>query len=347
MDQAVGYLTTLLACLIWQCPVSAQSQAEKLHNVPVAGDELCKYAMNPWIDNQVIDLRRCKLDAVKKTEKYIELSDSGHSVLCLVDNGNLSYCSIGQDTLYSFGFENRQMNIKHIRKVPILKYPLVASSVLKSPVIGEGYCGEIPVKCMGESVTHVESRLELISPQGNVYHHPLSVSREENLTFTFGNRGQTTRKVYRRFSDIYISDFRYPVIKEYEYREEGGDTLLQCFYYPIEEQTEAHQVVRNEMANAQISDDGTKSFCNHLITYRFTNDESRKRVCIRYSSVSDCKLSFVLSSVSGIVYRSVYKNCKAGEQNSLELSYEGLRTGQYAVGIIAGEKQRSESFYVK
>ena len=80
--------------------------------------------------------------------------------------------------------------------------------------------------------------------------------------------------------------------------------MLQCLYYPIEEQTVAHQVVRNEMANAQISDDGTKSFCNHLITYRFTNDESRKRVCIRYSSVSDCKLSFVLSSVSEIVYSS-------------------------------------------
>lgn len=347
MSQAGAFFTILLSCLFWHCPVSTQSQTRKLYNTPITSDELYKYAMNPWIDSQVVDLRKCKLDAARKTEKYIELSDNKHGILCLVDNGTLSYYSIGQDTLYSLGFENHKMDIKYIRKVPILTYPLISSSVQKSPVIGKGYCGEIPVKCLGQSESHVESGQKLISPQGKVYNHPLSVSREEDLTFVFGSHGQITRKICRRFRDIYVPGFQYPIVKEYGYREEGGDSLIQCFYYPIEEQTMVHQVVRNEMADAQISDDGTKSFHNHLINYQFTNDENNKTVRIRYSSVSDCKLSFVLSSVSGIVYRSVYKNCKAGEQNSIELSYEDLRTGQYAVGIIAGEEQRSESFYVK
>ena len=349
MEKVGGFLILLMSCLVWPCPcpVSAQSQIEKLRNAPRAGDELYKYAISPWVDGQVIDLRRCKLDAVRKSEKYVEMSDSLRGTLCLVDNGTLSYCSIAQDTLCFLGFENRQMNIKYMRKMPVLTYPLTASSTLTYPVQGEGYCGEIPVKCSGQSISHVESLQELISPQGDVFSHPLLVSREENLSFSFGKRGQIVRKVCRRFRDIYVPDFRYPVVREYEYREEKGDTLLQCFYYPIDEQAIAHQVAKNKKVDVQISDDGTKSFDNHVITYQFIHDENSKTVNIRYFSESDCKLSFVLSSVSGIVYHSVYKDCKVGEENTLRRSYEGLRSGQYAVGIIVGEERHSETFHVK
>lgn len=348
MKHVGGFLIFLCVCLIWHCSVSAQSQRERSGNVPIAGDELCKYTISPWGDGQVIDLRKCKVDAVKKTEKFIALPDSLSGTLCLVDNGTLSYFSIVQDTLCSLGFENSQMNIKYIKNVPVLIYPLTASSTLESPIMGEGYCGEIPVKCSGQSISHVESLQKLVSTQGDVYPHPLLVSRKDTLSFSFGRRGQVVRKVCRQFRDVYVSGFRYPVVREYEYREEGGDTLSQCFYYPIAEQTIAHQLVKSEtVADVPVSDDVTKSFSNHLITYQFTNNESRKTVSICYSSESAYKLSLVLSSVSGIVYRFMYKDCKAGEQNTIELSYDGLRSGQYAVSIIAGEERHSETFHVK
>ena len=83
------------------------------------------------------------------------------------------------------------------------------------------------------------------------------------------------------------------------------------------------------------------------ISYRLRQNHASRSVTIEYDLQEHAQVDFILSDSRGIVYRRLSRTDDAGIGYTAEISYNGLRRGQYVLYICTDGVRHGEKFNVQ
>lgn len=348
MNRTINFILVLF---FTQLTIGAQTILDKEHNLPLAGDELCKVLIK-GIDynSKVIDLTDKVIDSKQHTVKYISKSEYPTMNFIKIDDGmRFDYSLLGEG-LFLNSYENNLMKIVFQNPIKILGYPFMVGDSLGSSFEGIGlYVDKIPYTCIGENSTRYHSLHTLVTPNGDSIQPIYTLCNARNSVYKFEN-DKTNRQVAVMYFSSYTPGGRYPILETINCYEGNKPVSSVSYYYPLDEQPYLeHDVINRELLRKL--EEGDKGAYaekqERLVDYKFSFQPTNRQVQISYSTSEDCEIDFVLASVGGIVYRRLSKHVLSHESNSLTLSCAGLPQGQYAVYISIGSERYTEKFNIK
>ena len=295
----------------------------------------------------------------RKHRKYAAVPDT--SLLVCAEGGTRYYYALQGDSLLLKGFENNLAKLDYVRPQAMLRFPMQHGDSIGGVYEARGvYCDRQALLCYGRYKTVADGSGTLVLPGGDTLRNVLRVrtlsqgidylSAKNNIGATALTGGDTLR-VIRETIRWYAAGYRYPVFESVAtaLKDRRFSTMS---YWPPEEQAylaldEENRQYGEEVQKNGEEGSGSDDAAGADITYRFTQNRESRLLSIEFSLSERQRVDFILSDSRGVVHRSQSCSGEAGISQTVDISYSGLRRGQYVLYICVNGKQYSEKFNVK
>ena len=309
------------------------------------------------------------MDLPSKTFKT-EYTNTGDTLTGL-ERGNRTYFLQTDKGISIIGTENYMEQISYDMPETWLQFPMEQGDSVCGYFNGTGkYCDRLFMRRFGTYRTKADATGKLVLPDGDTLRNVLRLHTERYVgsitapidTMKYKIPAFTTDSIIRHMAtdttlikeDIYrwyADGYRYPVLEATIVSRNKQQLSGEIFYYAPEEQEllvldEEHKKTRERLAaTGTEKEDGIDSgdADERDFTYHVSQDEGSETINISYSSEQPGKVTALLVNSQGYVFRQTSQS----DGSPLRLSYSGLRTGQYIIGINTGTHQFAEKFNVK
>ena len=340
-------LITITLCLFQV--VVAQITIRYELNLPRGGDKFVRQQVtscpvgNSGVD-AIWDMSNCE---VLTGDHIIEYSGDSLQHFIMSEDLEMRHIRLSGDSLLLDRKENRLSCIRY-NKAPLqMKYPLSYGDSIYSTFEGDGtYCGDHHVWVSGEQTLHADGIGALILSGSDTLRNVLRVKRVTNQMMNMSldtihlDPAQWKQERIIRY-DWYVRGYRYPLFTSITRNTLAGDSVIatrQSAYRLLPFDAEALVDPQNEMIRKTLVEQSAKSVSSDKSPIDFDLTVNQGILNIHYSSESACKGTFMVTSVSGIVYKRSGFTCPAREQMSERIDCSGLQRGEYLFSIIVNGK---------
>lgn len=295
---------------------------------------------------------------------HIEYTGQEKDVM-IVDNDCLHTRVVNQDAIFDFSFCNDSIYLQRFQSALIkldfgktfgyVAFPLAVGDSLVSQLNGVGtYCQQNKVKLEGTSITKTIGRGSLILPSNDTLRNVLKIQKYINAKLKVcqdsskpGNKGVLDYK--RTSNEWYFNGCFFPILKAYDEilcHRDGMTLHNKTTYVASAEQTQIWESIKEGLPEglSRSKESVANVYSAPDIIYRVST--CGKNIKLDYSLSSASYLSFILSSSSGIVYKSESKFQDVGEYQQ-DFSCIGLPSSEYILYINVNDKIYSEKIFVK
>ena len=307
------------------------------------------------------------MDLSSKTFK-IEYTNTGHTLMGL-ERGNRTYFQQTDKAISIIGSENVQTFISYDMPETWLQFPMQQGDSVCGYFNGTGkYCDRLFMHRFGTYMTKADVKGKIVLPSGDTLRHVLRLHTERYISTLYAPIDTikreipafTTDSIIRHMAtdtmmvreDIYrwyADGYRYPVLEATIVSHGDQKLSEELFYYAPEAQEllvldEENKKTRERLAAAKTeygNDNGNGD--ERDFTYHVSQDEGSETITISYSSEKSEKVSALLANSQGYVFRRASHD----DGSPINLSYSGLRRGQYVIHISTGTETFAEKFNVK
>lgn len=143
----------------------------------------------------------------------------------------------------------------------------------------------------------------------------------------------------------YAPGYRYPIIFASDHPLYGAhhyfsslNEMCELYDPDNEEKRQLHDHVEAHSNNSEI-------ISSEIITYTFHQHRATKTITVDFATSEDAEVMFIISDISGIVYKSLKRRAQAGDNCKVTINYQDLpHAGAYALYISVGAERRQEKF---
>ena len=263
---------------------------------------------------------------------------------------------LSSNVLEQYEIENRLSKIRYFGKKVSLKFPFQYLDSVHSDFVGYGfYCGEHMIKEVGHVVVMADGIGKLVISERDTLDNVLRIHSKTTTKFSLGTEYakldsvSPKSKIEDRY-EWYWKGFRYPVfIIDKETCFTGIDKVSDSFVcYRIlpkdfsQISDSVNEVIRKTVCNRKYNEE-------KAIKEKFKYDISKngEGIDINYISLEKANIVVLVASSSGIIYRRNSYTMQAGETGKIQLSTNGLNSGQYVLYMNVNGNILSQSINVK
>ena len=327
------------------------------------GDELKRFCLQHTALSQrgediAWDLSGKNVQDVKYRHRYAAVPDT--SLLSCVEGDTRYYYDCRGDSLLLLGFENNQTRLTYVLPVAYLRFPFQYGDSIGVRYEAFGtYCDREALHVRGRYKSVADGTGTLILPDGDTLKNVLRIRTYCSGKDMVSLRGDSVRRTGRSIQVIretlrwYVPGYRYPVLESVMTGEVKGKYYHSLYLCPPEEQASLplDESNRRLRETSYEENDGNGASSNNMredkISYRLRQNHASRSVTIEYDLREHAQVDFILSDSRGIVYRRLSRTDDAGSGYTAEISYNGLRRGQYVLYICTDGVRHGEKFNVQ
>ena len=301
-----------------------------------------------------------EIDVYDDMRTYVYAGENEDSVIRVSRKSAETYI-ISRDSLLIISAEDRLRRADF--DIPLLRmsYPLAYGDSVNAPFSARGtYCDRRYFTITGQTTTKADGWGRLLLPDGSKFdnvlrvkamrHADLSMSRDTTVV-GMGDKRHITELTY----EWYVPGYRYPLLEIMERIsfDEQGERIASASeaWMTTPGGIDATGDILNETIRAngtyeEYSKQTDKQECCGLLT-DYGISVNGNTVIADYTLASDADITFLVSDVSGVIYKhSAYNGVKAGAHTET-MDCSGLRKGQYILYINVSGRSYADKFTLK
>lgn len=329
--------------------VKAQVTVNKEANRPRVGDKFVRQQVticpvgNSGVD-AVWDMSNCE---VLTGDHIIEYSGDSLQHFIMSEDLEMQHIRLSGDSLLLDRRENRLSNIRYSKATLLIKYPLYYGDSITSTFEGDGtYCGDHHVWVSGDQTLHADGTGVLILSESDTLRNVLRVKSVTNQMMVMSmdtidiDPNQWKHERIIRY-DWYVSGYRYPLFTSITRNTLAGDSVIatrQSAYRQLPFDAESIVDPQNELLRKTIAEQPAKSVSSDKCPIDYELTVNQGILNIHYSSESACQGTFMVTSVSGVVYKKSSFTCPSQEVTDMRIDCSGLLRGEYLFSVIVNGK---------
>lgn len=299
----------------------------------------------PNLENsEVVNLQEASLEGKSQKSKIILACDNPQS-FTLVDNASLLNYKVKGDTLFLVGKENRLTKLSYSLPEAIALYPLERNGKLQGFSKGEGsYVDKYEFKFEGTYQTSWTKLKAFITPDGDSLKNVYRLNREMVTKYHLSQNNDSTFLVREIETYCFVLGYNLPIL--YQHQQLKPVSNIKSYYYPIQSnQNRDIELFFHDGVNG--SKTGRENEEKAHLEYKLTNNTSSRTISVTYKLSKEADITFILSSLDGIVFYSQRQHAQSAQQSYFSYNYSGLRKGQYVVYMEVDGTRYESKFNVK
>lgn len=340
-------LITITLCLFQV--VVAQITIRYELNLPRGGDRIvmqqvtCLPVGNGGM-NSAWDMSNCE---VLTGDHIIEYSGDSLQHFIMSEDLEMQHIRLSGDSLLLDRRENRLSNIRYSKATLLIKYPLYYGDSITSTFEGDGtYCGDHHVWVRGNQTLYADGTGVLILSDSDTLQNVMRVKTEisqmmsMSMDSTNTNPNQWKQERITRY-DWYVSGYRYPLFTSITRNTLSGDSVIatrRTAYRQLPFDAESLVDQQNELLRKTLAEQSAKSVSSDKCPIEYELTVRQGILNIHYSSESACQGTFMVTSVSGVVYKKSSFTSPSQEVTDMRIDCSGLLRGEYLFSIIVNGK---------
>lgn len=323
-------------------------------------------------DSFVLDLSNAELDdkRIAQSIQPVALSDTVYSL----ESGNRTYFLQRNDSVLLTRYENNLEYADYDMPEVRFKFPMGKGDAVSGHFHGLGmYCDKVAMRRFGSYVTKAESSGNVILPDGTVLSNCLCLHTVRNVAFITYSAdsihaalpvfnadsiinhlasfpSQRREEAYL----IYAIGYRYPIIEVCDIYD-GTTRLSHTAYYNSPDGQAMLYDRENENIRTAVAGNSNNEGTNNsqdagTPKYHVSQDTGTQTLSITMGNSSGATVTadLIICDIQGTVYKRHSVTFTSGEHKTTELSYSGLRRGEYALHIFCSDgNDYSEKFIVR
>ena len=329
--------------------VKAQVTVHKEANLPKGGDKFVRQQVtscpvgNSGM-NAIWDMSNCE---VLTGDHIIEYIGDSLQQFIMSENLEMRHIRLSGDSLLLDRKENRLSCIRYSKAPLLIKYPLYYGDSITSTFEGDGtYCGDHHVWVSGDQTQHADGTGVLILSESDTLRNVLRVKSVTNQMMVMSmdtidiDPNQWKHERIIRY-DWYVSGYRYPLFTSITRNTLAGDSVIatrQSAYRQLPFDAESIVDPQNELLRKTIAEQPAKSVSSDKCPIDYELTVNQGILNIHYSSESVCQGTFMVTSVSGVVYKKSSFTCPSQEVTDMRIDCSGLLRGEYLFSVIVNGK---------
>lgn len=340
----------LISLLLSLCQVAiAQVVVCKETNAPRGEDLFSKQQVTSCSagvsgKDVIWDMSKCEVINKNHTLEYN--SDTLQHFI-LTENLERLYTKLANDSLLLVKREDRLRCIRYSKSPLLMRYPLCYGDSISSTFEGEGtYCGDHHIWVRGEQTLHADGTGMLILEEGDTLRNVLRVKTETHqMTAMDMDTTKTRHSDWRQERiirhDWYVKGYRYPLFTSIMRNTLAGDSIIASrrqAYRQLPFDAETLVDPQNEMIRKALAGQSAMSVSSDECPIDYNLAVNQGLLDIRLSSGSDCNGIFMVTGVSGIVYKRKSFTCPSGETATMRIDCSGLLRGEYLFSVTVNGK---------
>ena len=349
-------ISLLLLCL--PTSIFAQSVLTLGANSPRANDNLEREVISMDVSHLISKQKLWDLSNVevlgRQPLQYITL---GNEIIQEISNGIVYTYQMKNNTCWLLEYETPQWNLKYSEPLKILAYPFSLGDSCQIPFTAKGMYGKkYTVEKKGKILVIADAEGKLLLNANDTLPNVLRVhyAIESNFCMSNGTLFSDTLQTRQEKKDVYhwfAKGYRYPIL-------EIVTSKILCQGQVVTENSYAYLLSPNEQSSlfdreneevryrkqeAQVaSGERLQEIMGDLQAH--ANDGTLE---VSFKLSSPCKLKFVISDISGVIYQQKTVNGTNEHVNHEHMDCSSLRRGEYIVYVSANDKVYSSKFSIK
>lgn len=339
-------------------PYTWGQSIDKQHNVPRIDDELQQKRLSAIIEfqegkGQVWDLSDA--DETGESQKIVLAENGISDSIAISDKTSSMYLHLSGDTIFYSGIENNQSLIIYHNPIAMLAFPMHYGDSCQQAYSGNGvYCSKWKTQSTGTCTVKADATGTLITPDRDVMDGVIRIHVSRNSVNSIYKDTLNKRPDIILQEDDYLwfaPGYRYPILHATSLSTRGA-TSSALWYTPPYVQEELaldddNLFIRNAVKHDAYGDDAQEGSMSDKLHYMLNASNSGKRVKVMYDQRIDGEVSFIIASVSGLVYEKHSEYHEAGSGYVTEFNLNKLRKGGYVMYICLDGERNAEKFNIK
>ena len=346
----------LLLCL--PTLIFAQNVLTLEANAPRTNDKMEREVISVNIKHLVAERNIWNLSNIEVLgRKKLQYISDGDSSILEISNGQVSTYQMKNNTCWLLEYETPQWNLKYSEPLKILAYPFSLGDSCQIPFTAKGMYGKkYTVEKKGKILVIADAEGKLLLNANDTLPNVLRVhyAIESNFCMSNGTLFSDTLQTRQEKKDVYhwfAKGYRYPIL-------EIVTSKILCQGQVVTENSYAYLLSPNEQSSlfdreneevryrkqeAQVaSGERLQEIMGDLQAH--ANDGTLE---VSFKLSSPCKLKFVISDISGVIYQQKTVNGTNEHVNHEHMDCSSLRRGEYIVYVSANDKVYSSKFSIK
>lgn len=293
---------------------------------------------------EVVNLQDASLVGQSQKSKII-LACGNPLSFTLVDNASLLNYKVKSDTLYLVGKENHLTKLSYSSPEAIVLLPLERNDKLQNVFKGEGrYVDKYDFKFDGTCQSSWTKIRAFITPDGDSLKNVCCLNRTVDTSYRLKSNEDSTFVTKENEMYCFVEGNNWPILYQRQQIKPAGD--IKSYYFPILINPENGNVISFHNVMNGFGRDRENSEKTQL-EYELTNNMSDRTIRVTYKLSWEADITFILSSLDGIVFHSEKQHAQSDQQSYFSYNYSGLRRGQYAVYMEVDGTRYESKFNVR
>ena len=183
-----------------------------------------------------------------------------------------------------------------------------------------------------------------ITPDGDSLNNVYRLNREIVTKYHLSPNSDSTFLAREHETYCFVLGYDWPILYQYKPVKPTGD--IQSYYYPIQSNQDGDiALFFHDGVNGSETDRVNREKVH--LEYELTNDTSSRTIRVTYKLSRETDITFILSSLDGIVFYTKKQHTQSAQQSCFAYNYSGLRRGQYVVYMEADDTRYESKFDVK
>ena len=312
-------------------------------------------------DSFVVNLDEMEIDGKEMVQSFhpVAFSDTLYSL----ESGNRTYFLQHNDSVLFVRNENNLEYVDYDMPEVRLRFPVKKGDVMAGYFHGLGmYCDKVAMRKFGNYTTKAAYSGSVILPDSKVLSNCLCLHTVRSVSFITCSADSMhaalpaftpdsiTNHIFSRPPSrreetyhIYAEGYRYPIIEINDVYDGDKQLAHAACYVSPEGQDMLYDPTNGNIRTvaADKTDMGTGEDHKGASprNYYGSQDTERQTLTVTIENTGTVTLTanLVISDFQGIVYRKQSLTCGSGERKTAEISYSGLRNGDYALRIFCSD----------
>lgn len=289
---------------------------------------------------EVVNLQEASLVGQSQKSKIILACDNPLS-FALVGNSSLLNYKVKDDTLCLVGMENHLTRLSYSSPEAIALLPIERKDKLQAVFNGEGrYVDKFDFKFDGACQTSWTKIKTFITPDGDSLKNVFCLNMTVDTRYRLKSNEDSTFVTRENETYCFVPGNNWPILYQRQQVKPAGN--IKSYYFPILINPENGNAVSYHNIKNGSERDRENAETTHF-EYELTNNTSDRTIRVTYKLSRETDITFILSSLDGIVFYSQKQHAQSAQQSYFSYNYSGLRRGQYIVYMeVDGTRYKSK-----
>lgn len=353
----VERILLVVCALMVHVSVFAQNLLNKQTNV-IQADSIVKNSINYFDSGGDGESQLWDFSSICHSKgKYIIVnSNKSPNIISSEESDRINYYLVKDDSLFLCAHESRLQKIRYDSPILEMQYPFAYADSISKPFVGYGvYCGNHHFKESGMITLQGDAYGSIILSEKDTIPNVLKVHtlKSYSLAMDMHPEALDTAKLKQVIEERYqwfARGYRYPIfetITSTSYADLNAlGTTYQAYCYLPEDQMSLNDSVNMEIQKRDLEDKVHQDVKEKDI-FHYDIQVSGNIINVNYQLDENARVSSIVSSPMGIVYKQKKWNGTAGETSMETIDCSGLIRGQYVLYMNVNGKVYSEKVTIK